>query len=395
MPLVYRATARVLLAVVLLLPACSLGTPDSSPALSQIIARDLLLFDRDRLSLEIYEQMAGMQVVFLGEMHYVHEHQDLLAILVRDLHPAGFRLLLIEFWHAYGWQLDDYINGRSGSLDPNIQKYFGPLLEQVREFNTGLPEDQRVRLGTVDINYDPEAYLISLARLAEQLPDSQPLAEFSESASIESIERITQDVQVFYDRLLENRTDYAAAWGQAGYNLALELTEIQVQTNEIYPLLRDQVIEAEVRREEVIKGIVEKQLAETPGGTLVNMGFTHLQREHRTGTSKEWLGEYLSLHSPHGAGSTLLVLVGAARGAINYQGKIERFDIRNERVRNPLFATMDAHTGGKIAYLPLGDPFFYENILVIDLAAGAFEAEPGRLFDAAILLPEATPLFTP
>ena len=83
-----------------------------------------------------------------------------------------------------------------------------------------------------------------------------------------------------------------------------------------YPVrsLRESDYDESVRlREEAIKLLADRRIGSNPGGTLINIGNTHAQKEGLWGTEGiEWLGYYMAHRSPVSKGSTMALSVPAA-----------------------------------------------------------------------------------
>ncbi len=380
-----------LVGLALLIAGCVYGLlPDPKvERLNEVVERDLMTFPQGNISPTFVDYLSNHEVIVLGENHHVQEHHALVADLVAALHAKGGRQLLIEIYHAYDGMIEDYVLGRADALDPVVESYFGFLLREVRAFNQGLPDDQKIHVRPIDINHYPDVYRQQLALIARQLADAAPLTEFLAQPA----EAYPDTLSPFYQQLQTQRTTYVAAWGQATYDRILEMTGVELRSVEIRALWQPQYAQAHVMREDLIKDLVDARLAQADGPTLINVGYNHAQREHLMGTEKEWLGEYLAVRSPHAAGNTTLICVVPARGElVKNGGKIVPFDLQDKSGPGELLHVMSAHAADQVAFLPLDDPIFEKQKITVNYGGNLYTHRPKALYDGYVLLPDVHPL---
>jgi hypothetical protein len=170
------ALPSVLLGIALLaLPLAFMASCATSPAIvAGLVQAKAEPFPVGALPPGLLEELQPVSVVFLGETHYVAEHQAFLADLASGLRPFGFQLVLQEGMHCDGWAADDYVQGWLDALPPNVAAFDSAWLDRLRSLNSGLAEDERIHVAYFDMNHFPGEFLASL-RLAVGLAASESL----------------------------------------------------------------------------------------------------------------------------------------------------------------------------------------------------------------------------
>ena len=141
------------------------------------------------------------------------------------------------------------------------------------------------------------------------------------------------------------------------------------------------------RREEAIKWLVDRRLAESPDGMIINVGSTHAQKARLWGTDIKWLGEYLVYENEVSSGSTIVLDVNAAR-IVSASGTGTEFDLGGSP-KNELFRIMHESWPGQIVFLAADDPVFAREKVPINNGEGIYSGRLQRHFDAFVLLPVA------
>lgn len=155
----------------------------STERLAQVVQRDGIPFEPGSIPPEVIDRLASNQVVIVGEFHFLREHRELIADLVRELHARGFRQYLFEWTQAADWLLSDYVN--DAGLMPDWSPPHdigGAAIRAIRDLNRTLPVDDRIRVHGIDVtlqDYGGAAtFLASLELLALQLANPGPIVPF-------------------------------------------------------------------------------------------------------------------------------------------------------------------------------------------------------------------------
>lgn len=83
-------------AVTIAVGACSQVTEVSPADVAQVVSRDGIPFDPASIPPMMLDRCSARRVVLIGEQHFLVEHRQFVFELLRQLHSAGFRQLLIE-----------------------------------------------------------------------------------------------------------------------------------------------------------------------------------------------------------------------------------------------------------------------------------------------------------
>ncbi|MFN2241718.1 MAG: hypothetical protein ACK2U2_05485, partial [Anaerolineae bacterium] len=106
-----------IMAAVFIATSCSMLPEVSKEELEQIVQRDGVPFDMQSIPDNVLDRLASHRVVVVGETHFLREHRELVAELLRELHARGFRQFLFEWTQAADWLLADFVN--DGGLEPD------------------------------------------------------------------------------------------------------------------------------------------------------------------------------------------------------------------------------------------------------------------------------------
>jgi hypothetical protein len=383
--------SMVVLAVVTLTTSCSLLPQVSTEELQQIVRRDGMPFDVRAIPVEVLDRLASHRVVLVGETHFLREHRELIVELLRELHARGFRQFLFEWTQVADWLLADYVG--DGGLEPDWAPPLsigGDMIAVIRDLNRTLPENERIQVHGVDVTLQDygggEAFLWSMGRLAQHLPDPSFLSSFLQG-DYDTPESQAALLETLQAELTASRSDLVASWGESWYDTVVELVEVELSSVSVRAI-RETNYDKSVRlREDAIKRIVDRRLQDVPHGTLINIGSTHAQKKRLRGTDIEWLGDYLVHKSQVADGSVIVLEVSAAHIASVPGSGVPDSDLAASP-ENELLRVMSRTWPDQIIFLPLDDPLFSNGRIPMnfgDIYVGA----PKRYYDAFVLLPQA------
>jgi len=369
-------------------------TQVSTSELQEIVHEDAVPFEPGSIPDEVVYRLASNRVVLVGETHFLREHREFMAELLREMHVRGFRQLLVEWTQVTDWLLDDYVN--DGGLEPEwvppLDLSAGVLAMAVRDLNHTLPESERIKIHAIDVTLEDyggdESFLWSLKRLAGHLPDPEPLTEFLQG-DYSNPERQTAQLEALQSKLSAGQTDLVNAWGIPMYQTVVEMVEVEQRGVTVRALRETDYVESVRLREEAIKWLVDRRIGSTQHGTLINIGSTHAQKEGLWGTEDiEWLGDYLVHQSPTAEGSVIVLWVPAAHIISTPGSDIPDFNLASS-LENELLWVMNQAWPDQIVFLPLDDPLFSHTRVPINSSGDIYVGTPKRHYDVVTLLPAA------
>jgi len=359
------------------------GTVDHERLLA-IVERDAVLFEPTAIPETMLDALAVHRVVVIGEVHDITHHDAFVGELAAALRPRGFRTVLLEFPQAESWLLDGYARGAIDALLPGAERTYGPLLERVRAANVALPPGERIRVRAIDVNTRLEDFLPPFRGLLHQLGQPEPLVRLV--AALEGGDDPAGAIATARAELAANEAEFRSAWGDALYDVVADALDGEARSAEVRATragtARDEA------REAAMHAMVDRQLAAAPGGALLNVGIYHAQKTRQDGSIDVWLAERLHAASPHAGGDTFSLAVMPARGESVIRGRLRAFDVAEESPANELLRTVQQVADGATAFLPLGDPVFAEERVVVNYLPRLHVGPPKAAFDAFVVLPE-------
>lgn len=382
------ARAVPLVTFLALVPAACSSAPTGPAAavVSAVVERDGVPFAAGAIPAEVVDRLAPHRVVVVGETHHLTEHREFLAALVRELHARGFRQLLMEVPQMADWLLVDFV--LDGGARPGWElpvELGGRLVAEVRAFNRTLPAGEEFLVRAVDANLDDyggaQAFRDLLGWYADLLPEPGPITTFGAAAYGTAAQQAAAIGQLA-DDLVSSRADLVGSWGESRYATVVELVEVERASVPIRANRSSRYDETVLAREDLIKTLSEERIAASGGGTLVNVGSTHAQKERMRGTDIEWLGDYLVHRSPIVDGSAFVLVVGAAR-IVSPDGGTTLFQLAASPP-NELFRLMRDTWPGATVFLPLDDPLFTEDEVLVNFEDAIFASRLERVYDAVL-----------
>jgi hypothetical protein len=365
----------------------------SDEELASVVQRDGLPFAGDTIPDELLDRLATNRVVLVGEFHFLREHRDLMTSLLWELYGRGFRQYLFEWTQAADWLLADYVN--DGGLEPTWtppHDIGGTALTAIRDFNRTVSDDERIRVHAVDVHLSDyggtEGWLTVLGLLAKHLPDPGPIPAFLESDH-ETGESHQAQLEALQVQLHDRRAELVASWGAPLYGTVSEMVEVELRSIAVRDLRESDYDESVRLREQTIKWLSDRRIAENPGGTLINFGSTHAQKTDLVGTENiEWLGDYLVHRSPVASGSTISLLVAPSHIVSVPGSNVPDFDL-SASPANELLRVVGPAWPDKIVFMPLDDALFHAGRVPVNFSGEIYVSAPQTQYDALILLPIA------
>lgn len=356
---------RPLVGCFILVAACAPEADVSAGELSAVIERDAVVLDGNRPPSEVLDRLADHRVVLLGETHHLREHWTFVADLLSELHERGFRQLLIESPQMASWLYDDYVRGGIVAPDWEPPPFYERRLAAIRDLNATLPSGEEIHVRGIDANeewYGGAGGFQSLFDwLVEHLPgqDASGLAlgvaygQDDPEGQTESLEQLTSTFD-------SRRAELERAWGAEWVAVVDEMIEVEMDSIDIRARRIDDDDDGARSREEVIKRLSDRRIAECSCGTIINIGAHHAQKSHLMGTEQEWMGDYLTHESTVVDGSILVIGLTSARTELEPGAGGTPFDVTATSPENELLRRLAEARPGQTVFLPLDDPLFSE-----------------------------------
>jgi len=369
---------------------CSPSADVTADELSIVLGRDGVVFSGQMIPTEVLTRLADNGVVLLGETHHLREHWAFVAELMSGLHNAGFRQLLVERPQMNDWLVDDYVLG--GELEPDWvpPPYFDRRFTAIREINAALPPEQRIHVRSIDANEDHSGgatdYQILFDMLVGLLPEvgavdvSLPLdyPNMPPEAQHQAIETLSATLE-------DNRAMLVETWGKFRFDQVAEMVEVEAVSIDIREQREEDDSGAARSREDLIKRLVERRIAEDSGGTVINIGAHHAQKSHLMGTEQQWLGDYLAHESPVVEGSIFVIGFSSARTELEAGAGGTPFDIvGSASPENEILRLMAERWPNQTVFLPLDDPLFVDRRVAYNSEDVIYGSPLGQQYDALV-----------
>jgi hypothetical protein len=369
---------------------CSPSADVTADELSVVLARNGVVFEGTAIPSGVLSRLADNRVVLLGETHHLREHWAFVAELMSDLHADGFRQLLVERPQMNDWLVDDYVLGGELAPDWVPPPYFDRRFTAIREINAALPAGQRIHVRSIDANEDDSGgatdFQILFDMLVGLLPEAEPVditvpldyPDMSPEAQHQAIETLSATLEQHRSRLVET-------WGEFRYGQVAEMVEVEAVSIDIREQRKEDDNEGARSREELIKQLVERRIAEDPGGTVINIGAHHAQKSHLMGTEQQWLGDYLAHESPVVEGSIIVIGFTSARTELETGAGGTPFDIvESASPENEILRVTAEMWPNQTVFLPLDDPLFVDRRVAYNSEDVIYATPLGEQFDALI-----------
>jgi hypothetical protein len=370
--------------------SCSATADVPAGELSEVVARDAVALQDDAIPPAVLSRLADNRVVLLGETHHLREHWAFVATLMSELNDAGFRQLLVERPQMNDWLIDDYVLG--GELAPDWQPppYFDRRFTAIRDLNATLPEEQRIHVRSIDANEDYAGgatdfqvlFDMLIGALPEEtvvgvgLPPDYPA--MSPDAQHEAIAALSATLE-------DNRSALSETWGAARYDQVVEMVEVEDVSIDIRQQRRDDDDGAARSREELVKELTDRRIAEYPDGTVINIGAHHAQKAHLMGTEQEWLGDYLAHESTTVDGSVYVIGFTSARTELESGAGGTPFSIvESASPENEVLRVLAETWPDQTVFLPLDDPLFADRTVAYNSEDVIYVTALEEQFDALI-----------
>ncbi len=174
------------------------------------------------------------KVFFSGEDHRFQKSNARFKLqLLKYLHQnAGVNVFMVEYGHGPAWLINRYLHTGDTVIASFFEHYSTPeaeLYRSLREYNSTLPEEDRISVAGIDLEKSPEVAVMVLARLIPDNGELPPQEIRLELETLEALDRYHQDL-----RKEEQEREMFRGWGMFGYSTrhSLELVADDFQEHE-------------------------------------------------------------------------------------------------------------------------------------------------------------------
>jgi hypothetical protein len=194
-----------------------------------------------------------------------------------------------------------------------------------------------------------------------------------------------QEMETLSTTLERNRSLLVEMWGEFRYEQVEEMLEVEALSIDIREQRREDDNGAARTREDLIKRLVDRRIAEDSGGTVINIGGHHAQKSHLMGTEQQWLGDYLAHESPEVAGSMIVIGLTSARTELEAGAAGTPFDIlESASPENEILRVIAESWPNQTVFLPLDDPLFVDSRVAYNSEDVIYVSSLAEQFDALI-----------
>ena len=187
------------------------------------------------------------------------------------------------------------------------------------------------------------------------------------------------------EALERDRVDLIELWGADWYGNVVRMLEVELASIDVRAERREDDNDGARAREEIIKQLVDKRVAECSCGTVINIGGHHAQKSHLMGTEQEWMGDYLAHQSTVVDGSIIVVGFSSARTELEPGAGGTPFDIlESASPDNEVLRLMAETWPGPTVFLPLDDPLFSDRRVAYNSEDVIYATSLNEQYDAII-----------
>ncbi len=327
---------------------------------------------------------SGYDIYLVGEWHGQREVHLFFIEYLKILHKAiGLRDVVLECPNSAERRINAYV---LGEVSEDVSSYHpGVFLEGVKAYNETLPDDEKIRLHAVDMDFPWSVVHKHLARLQEEIGSPQMVIP-----SLDEFEALSKPEKIAFVDALKAATDDASLLHE------LEMVRISIRR---YP--SGQKIPNFYVREEFATGCIEYLLEELDGAPLLALyGGSHARKSSKgiSTESQPWaqrlVEKGVSIYSLCTTGVSGQYYGRASAGSV--ERGVHEFNMNLSLDRFADGTTLDDVFESNLEY----------NMLYIDLHAEVTiaigdpwlgrlfpsEIPPEETFDGILLFREVTPL---
>lgn len=364
----------VIICLIITFLSCISFVPEEK--LTEIIDRSAV-FGREQVISSLAEYSKDKEITIFGETHYLQEHQEFIVEYLKKVHSDGRRLFLNEMINAYGYVINEYIQGNIDEIPTALRYMDNCMIEGLKEFNLPLDKEERILYAGIDMNHWPEAaskvigILSGLTTLPEEIFKLSKIDFFDDNYPAE----IEKAHEYMNSRKNELTDSMGGKWYKIFHNLLRnELESIEYRRTG-----------SEVFREKCMYRMITDRMNQGKSSVL-NVGMYHAQKKYAMGTPQKRLAQMLA----ESGYSITAVSFFPAKAELkhNFHEK-ETYPVNLYKIRgNDLAGLLVNRAESRMSFLPLSNPLFTNSKISVTFGRTETLTYPARIFDVIITYPE-------
>ncbi|NIV16116.1 MAG: hypothetical protein GWN62_34125 [Aliifodinibius sp.] len=351
--------------------------------LESAVRENLIIHNGEEIPRQLVDIAEQKRILILGETHYIQEHQEFVSKLLQRLHAEGYRIFLIETFHAFSWMVADYVFGEIDYLPDHIRFFDNYWLEAIRNFNANLEDTEKIKFFYMDVNHWRDNFISSLLEI-EKILGGQPLFDGIKSRQIDS-PNYKSALLTLSNTISQNAAMYKTEWGNKWYERINEMIDVEIKSSNFRTSRDDNL------REATMFDIIQSRIPENRNiKVAINCGSHHAQKNGLMGPKIKWITPYLNEIYPDDIYSIAFIGIKGERKSSFSDPNVIEFNLIRETSNNDLIRIIGVEAGPNMATLPLESSVFNKNVRVTYVSGSTFHLSPASQFDALITYPRVS-----
>ncbi len=341
------------------------------------VNKDLVLFSKGGLPSELQKSLDSNQIIFLGETHYLQEHQEFVCNILNHISSDSI-VLITESIGVNNWLVEDYIKGKISYL-PNTVRFFDNYwIETIRAINKS---ERNIQLFFMDVNHwksNLKSAIIEIEKSNGLIPEFQKIKNIKADS-----EEYDSELSELLNKFQNNTNAYKKRFGDVWYERYTRIIKNELLSSSYRKTHKENI------RENFMFDFIVEQIEKNPAKKiLVNCGMYHAQKETMMGTKIKRLACLINEIYPNNSYSIAFIGIKGERKFRFHDENSIQFNILNETSRKNLINIIGNKAGSQYSFLPLSDFIFSKKMKITYISLSTGKYIPVNQFDAIITIPE-------
>ncbi len=347
----------------------------SEERLSEILISDAV-FGPENTAGAFAEYSRGKDITIFGETHYVQQHQEFIVEYLKTAYENGTRLFMNEMPNAYGYVIDEYIQGNIDEIPTALRFMENYIIEGLKEFNLQLDKNERIHYSGIDMNHWPEALSKTVKILSGLTELSYEILKICKIDFFD--ENYPAQIKKNLNFIINEKEDLSESMGSRWYGIFHDLFE-----NELYSIEYRNTGSDEFR-EKCMYEMINRAAANTDHAVL-NVGMYHAQKQHALGAPVKRLAGMLEESGYDIFCAAFFPAQGDFKDRF-FDTDTYHIDLLKKKGKD-LCAMLVNLAENRMSFLPLKAPLFSEQKIKMSFGRADTAAYPARIFDALVTYP--------